>query len=92
MGVKHHDFLNVVKESWKVPLNGNPMNCFAGKLKRLRKRLGEWNKVTFGNLNDKIVQVEAVVLDAELRCQIDESEAALNLLTIAQNHLHNVLE
>ncbi|KAL6570168.1 hypothetical protein OROMI_014682 [Orobanche minor] len=51
MWLKHHLFLNTVKESWNLYTNSSGMSKLIDKLLRLKLTLKEWNKLEFGNIH-----------------------------------------
>ncbi|KAF9606635.1 hypothetical protein IFM89_027316 [Coptis chinensis] len=56
MWTSHPDFLEVVKENWKVPIEGHSLFILSQKLKKLKQKLKHWNKYVFGNLGTKITE------------------------------------
>ena len=51
---KHLQFLDLVKESWQIPISESPMRALHGKLKRLKFELRRFNQIQFGNLISKM--------------------------------------
>lgn len=74
MWTKHHQFLEVVKSSWNIPIHGDALYRFAGKLKRLKRILIEWNKQSFGNVFRNIVEAENQLKDLEIKIELDNFE------------------
>lgn len=55
---KHHQFMQLVEDSWSIPTNGKPLVTFHLKLKELKKRLQMWNREVFGNINQSVKNTE----------------------------------
>lgn len=53
-GVKHYQFLDMVKNTWSCPATGSPLSAFARNLKLLREKLRAWNKETFSNIHQNV--------------------------------------
>ncbi|XVE51750.1 hypothetical protein DITRI_Ditri02bG0065800 [Diplodiscus trichospermus] len=51
---KHHQFLQIVEESWKEVVTGCPMNVLHNKLKRVKAKLRAFNKAYFGGISLRI--------------------------------------
>ncbi|XP_019232974.1 PREDICTED: uncharacterized protein LOC109213617 [Nicotiana attenuata] len=60
--IKHPTFKDVVKDNWKVDFVGDPFYMFNQKLKRLKKALTAWSRITYGNIFQKIASLEEVVI------------------------------
>ncbi|XP_019155176.1 PREDICTED: uncharacterized protein LOC109152048 [Ipomoea nil] len=74
--IKHEDFLRVVRDSWRVPVEGAPMFVIATKLNRLGKVLSRWSKTMFGDIfvklreyEDSVQTLEAIAIEEEFRQQ-----------------------
>lgn len=70
MWTTHSDFLNLVRTNWSLPAEGGGMRALAFKLKRLKQALRGWNRDTFGNVFDRIRNLESIVAEAE-KCYDD---------------------
>ena len=55
MWVAHEDCINVVRNCWNTNIIGCPMFVLSEKLKLLKAALKQWNKDTFGNVNDQVL-------------------------------------
>ncbi|XP_031104397.1 uncharacterized protein LOC116007870 [Ipomoea triloba] len=53
MWTTHKNFLDLVQANWQEPHEGYGMRALAFKLKRLKSKLRDWNRSTFGNIFDK---------------------------------------
>lgn len=53
--VSHPKFLEVVENSWKMPVNGNPMVKLHCQLKRLKGILKDFNKENFSQISERVV-------------------------------------
>lgn len=51
---RHHQFLELVQNSWSCPATGRPLTKFAKKLKMLRQNLRAWNKEVYGNIHQNV--------------------------------------
>lgn len=91
MWCKHHQFSEVVKQSWVVPIQGTVFHTFAAKLKRLRATLIAWNKGRFGNVFKKVENAEKLLSEAERRVEDDQSSQALECLHNAKIALNQAL-
>ncbi|XP_070002593.1 uncharacterized protein LOC142165947 [Nicotiana tabacum] len=60
--VEHATFKDVVKENWTADFSANPFVLFNHKLKKIEKALSLWSKATFGDIFQKIVSMEEVVM------------------------------
>ena len=49
----------VISMAWNQPLLGSPTFKFSTKLKEVKKKLKEWNKETFGNIQHQLTQIKA---------------------------------
>jgi hypothetical protein len=49
----------VIFMAWNQPLLGSPAFKFSTKLKEVKKKLKEWNKETFGNIQHQLTQIKA---------------------------------
>ena len=92
MWLTHDSFMEIVKISWADRCLGNPFFIFSEKLKRLKKTLISWNKNHFGNIFQNIRQAENVVVDAEMRCEMDDSVMALENLNVVRGKLNHLLQ
>ncbi|KAL4379687.1 hypothetical protein GQ457_02G039520 [Hibiscus cannabinus] len=52
---EHPEFLNIVEESWKEFVPGNPKQVLFGKLKRLKAPLRKFNREVFGEISKRVV-------------------------------------
>ncbi|OVA06545.1 Ribonuclease H domain [Macleaya cordata] len=65
MWLTHTKFLDTTKHSWDTPIAaGNKATRFAYKLKRLKEHLKWWNINVFGDINQKMQNLEKVVHQA----------------------------
>jgi hypothetical protein len=71
MWTLHPDCRNVISDCWKIVLFGCPMSILNQKLKLLNFKLKEWNKKSFGNVNE-------IVTSAEHNLQVIQENIQLN--------------
>ncbi|XP_042959541.1 uncharacterized protein LOC122294687 [Carya illinoinensis] len=66
MWTSHDSFLEMVRISWNEPIRWEPgLLNLAGKLKRLKQKMRQWNRETFG-------RVDAIIKELEEREEIYE--------------------
>jgi hypothetical protein len=65
MWSSHHNFFQMVEESWSTPLVAAPMVSFSRKLKRLKVALKAWNSLVFKNIFDRVRAAEESLILAE---------------------------
>ncbi|GAA0168103.1 hypothetical protein LIER_40494 [Lithospermum erythrorhizon] len=65
MWLHHADLKNVVATCLSIPVYGDPFYILTRKLKRLKHRLREWNRVVFGNTFTNVDSAEERVLVCE---------------------------
>ncbi|KAL0439449.1 UNVERIFIED_CONTAM: hypothetical protein Slati_2427900 [Sesamum latifolium] len=85
MWLKHHTFLETIKQSWCLPTEGNVQ--LQQKIYRIKKRLKQWNRDTFGNVFTTVKQAKQDATEAEKKFDRDPTEANL----IALNRSNAVL-
>lgn len=73
MWLSNPTFLELVKSSWDIEVDGNPQNVLAQKLQNLKKELKVWDKHTFGKLQNHIVLTENQIL--EFQKEVDTSNS-----------------
>ncbi|KAK4425145.1 hypothetical protein Salat_1708400 [Sesamum alatum] len=78
MWLRHPDFLTEVARNWSYPTVVSGMARLAAKLKRLKHKLKEWNKVIFGDIFVRLKESEEAVQRAEHT--YDESPKEANLV------------
>lgn len=54
MWIEHPTFLDVVKDSWTIFVDGNPLFQVVQKLKATKARLKEWNRTIFGMIDPQL--------------------------------------
>ncbi|KAL3522936.1 hypothetical protein ACH5RR_015770 [Cinchona calisaya] len=74
--MRHHLFLDAVKQSWVHPILGSGILVFSLKFRRLKGRLKDWNKDVFGNIFYAIQRVEEEVqlsrfMEVLLECGVE---------------------
>ncbi|KAL0287132.1 UNVERIFIED_CONTAM: hypothetical protein Sradi_7130600 [Sesamum radiatum] len=65
MWLHHHSFLQTVKQSWELPIEGYGMYKLQQKLYRTKELLKKWNRETFGNVFSTVQQAKQEATDAE---------------------------
>src|SRR5438270_6158382 len=83
---KHHDFLNIVKETWDTELNDRPIKKFSAKLKLLKAKLSVWNKTIFENITQNIKLAEDELIQKEILYDNFPTKANKNTLCLAQQN------
>ena len=63
---KHSRFLEIVEESWRIPVQGNPMRMLHSKLKRLKQELRKFNQAQFGNISTKVAEKRRELADIQI--------------------------
>ncbi|XP_059295467.1 uncharacterized protein LOC132048800 [Lycium ferocissimum] len=58
---KHDTFLDVVKYNWETDVLANSFMTFNVKLKKMKKVLSTWSKSTYGDIFQKITNLEDVI-------------------------------
>ncbi|XP_060211977.1 uncharacterized protein LOC132639556 [Lycium barbarum] len=58
---KHETFMDIVKENWITEVEGNAFMKFNSKLKNMRKALSQWSRATFGDIFQRISNLEEVI-------------------------------
>lgn len=74
MWLKHHRFLEVVKHSWSITIQGPALYVFAANLKRLKFDLIIWNKEIFGDIFLRVKQAEETLKVVKIMMEDDQSE------------------
>ncbi|KAM7491146.1 hypothetical protein LguiA_034067 [Lonicera macranthoides] len=92
MWISHHDFLRVVQSVWDCSMVGDLFQIFSSKLNKLKKELIRWNKEAFGQIDEKVIQAEAQLLDTESRMEIEDSEEAVEAVESARHQLNRILD
>ncbi|KAL2237446.1 UNVERIFIED_CONTAM: hypothetical protein Sindi_0936300 [Sesamum indicum] len=80
MWIMHHNFQDMVKQSWGAPIQGYGMYRLQQKLYRLKHHLKQWNKDTFGNIFSLVDQAKAAANEAKKQFDRLPSEANLTNL------------
>ncbi|XP_019170973.1 PREDICTED: uncharacterized protein LOC109166476 [Ipomoea nil] len=65
MWLSHASFLNFMKSNLEILVVGGGMRALAFKLKRIKKALRVWNRDVFGNVLDRVMNLEQSVSDAK---------------------------
>ncbi|GAU48947.1 hypothetical protein TSUD_285360 [Trifolium subterraneum] len=92
MWTAHHDFINVVQNSWNIVVTGCPMYVLSQKLKILKANLKTWNKDSFGNIHSNVKQAYQDVDDIQnLIDSNGPNEPLLDQEKIAQINLEKTL-
>lgn len=67
---KHPQYHNIVREAWKIDFVGDPFSEFQAKMKKVKKALVEWSIHTFGNIFEKIANLEDMIRVKEIQMDI----------------------
>uniref|UniRef100_A0A0V0GZX8 Putative ovule protein n=1 Tax=Solanum chacoense TaxID=4108 RepID=A0A0V0GZX8_SOLCH len=54
-------FLEVIQNNWNADFEGDPFSLFHHKLKKVKKALTQWSKMTFKNIFQEIATLEEVI-------------------------------
>lgn len=73
MWIRHHAFLQVVRETWDPPIGFFGMRNLQVKLVRTKQKLKHWNRVVFGNVFDKLRLAQEAIASAEAAFDGDPS-------------------
>lgn len=63
--VDHSDFQQMVAHTWSKTYSGYPGTRFTKKMSHLRRILKNWNWTGFGNLKEKMVQLQNRVMELD---------------------------
>ncbi|KAL6493346.1 hypothetical protein OROGR_033105 [Orobanche gracilis] len=91
MWTKHHKFLEVVRESWQIPIPFSGLLKLSKKLQRLKLTLKDWNNCVFGNIFDKVAEARDRVVAAEAIFDGDPSLVNKNNLRSLNDNLIDIL-
>ncbi|CAI9112467.1 OLC1v1012921C1 [Oldenlandia corymbosa var. corymbosa] len=80
MWLRREGFMALVKESWELHVEGFGMLGFSLKLRCLKAKLKEWNKMAFGNVFDNLKAPKKEVQELEIRYDNTKSEAMARML------------
>ncbi|KAK4415068.1 hypothetical protein Salat_2613900 [Sesamum alatum] len=95
MWIRHLDLLEVVKRSWSFPTVGVGMAKLSEKLRRLKHRLKDWNRLTFGDIFHNLQLAEPATLEAERlydRMPTDFNLMHMNRCTTQLTHVLTIEE
>lgn len=91
MWMDHPEFQNIVAQVWAEETTGSPSYRVAAKLRRLKVKLKTWNWGTFGDLNAKIIHLQAAISELEVRVQNSGSPEDDHTLNQYSSELRQVL-
>ncbi|KAL0416182.1 UNVERIFIED_CONTAM: hypothetical protein Slati_3450100 [Sesamum latifolium] len=80
MWLLHHSFLQTVKQSWELLIEGYGMYKLQQKIYRTKELLRQWNRDTFCNVFTSVQQAKQDATDAEKKFNRDPSEDNLMAL------------
>ncbi|KAL2246041.1 UNVERIFIED_CONTAM: hypothetical protein Sindi_2872300 [Sesamum indicum] len=80
MWIMHHNFQDMVKQSWGAPIQGYGMYRLQQKLYRLKDHLKQWNKDNFCNIFSLVDLAKAAANETEKQFDRLPSEANLTNL------------
>lgn len=72
--VKHHQFQQVVWEAWKIDFLGNPFTKFHAKMKKVKKALYRWSRMTYKNLFEKVAIPKGIISNIESQFKFNPSQ------------------
>ncbi|GAA0156707.1 hypothetical protein LIER_14134 [Lithospermum erythrorhizon] len=84
MWLQHEEFRQVVTLNWQLRMPGDPIHSLWFKLKRLKSKLKEWNKLTFGNIFTQIEQVKDEVACLERIVETSDTPSDVEALNKAK--------
>ncbi|XP_073133059.1 uncharacterized protein [Henckelia pumila] len=82
MWLLHSGFMQTVRLNWNNPCAKNGLSRLVVKLKRLKNHLKWWNQEVFGNIHDKVRELDSLAAQAEEifdSVASDENRAAMSL-------------
>jgi hypothetical protein len=88
MWTAHHDCSDIVRNSWNTLVAGGPMFVLCQKLNRLKLKLKQWNKETFGNIHANVKTATSQV--DQIQMMIDLNGASDSLLDQEKSALINL--
>ncbi|KAL0418815.1 UNVERIFIED_CONTAM: hypothetical protein Sradi_1295000 [Sesamum radiatum] len=77
MWLKHHKFLETVRHSWNLPIEGYGMYKLQQKIFRTKELLKQWNMDIFGNVFTTVERAKQEAIEAQKIFDRDPSEANL---------------
>ncbi|KAH6782217.1 hypothetical protein C2S51_007510 [Perilla frutescens var. frutescens] len=83
MWIRHHTFRETVMQEWSVPTGFSGMMNLQLKLKRVRKRLRQWNWDVFGDVFELVRQADAAVAQASYDSSCIEEDHDRILLSVS---------
>lgn len=93
MWLLQSDFQNVVQQNWESPtFQPTGMRKLAEKIKRLKQRLGWWNRNVFGNLFSSLAKKEAEVHLADRELQQNHNTSNLEKYQKVASEFDTLLE
>ncbi|KAK6276654.1 hypothetical protein POUND7_006363 [Theobroma cacao] len=79
-------FMDMVSETWtSTEVNGSASFCLKVKMNKLKTHLKHWNRVSFGNVDNTITELENKVKDFDLignLCDLTEEECTAKRNTV----------
>ncbi|XP_026398770.1 uncharacterized protein LOC113294598 [Papaver somniferum] len=83
MWLTYPDFMQVILDSWKEEIYGDPIYVFMNKLKRLKNFLKMWNWEVFGDVMENLRKAEEKVMEETLKYDSDPNDINMlnNLVT-----------
>ncbi|XP_027169914.1 uncharacterized protein LOC113769603 [Coffea eugenioides] len=76
---RHPQFREIVSDVWSKEVYGMGMVRFYNKLKTVRDKLKQWNRVVFGNVSSKVAEAEK---------DLKQREAEYDLLRSEESKIH----
>ncbi|KAH0672621.1 hypothetical protein KY284_023708 [Solanum tuberosum] len=70
----HEKFHEVVKENWKIEIQGSPFHIVQQKMKITKKVLTKWSKETYGNIFHRAATMEDIVKVKEIQFEIPSTD------------------
>ena len=83
--------MELVSQWWKTDIIANPIETLFHKLKSVKKGLKQWNYEVYGNIFQRIKELENEVLETEIAMQVDLFSQAEGRLLEAKNQLNKYL-
>ncbi|XP_019151079.1 PREDICTED: uncharacterized protein LOC109147875 [Ipomoea nil] len=84
---EHEQFLGVVREARREGVSGNEMYTFVTKLKRVKEVLKKWNWEVFGNIFEKVRELEGMVREVEEKLQEEPTDERVMEFKLLQARL-----
>lgn len=80
MWIEHPTFLDVVKDSWMIYVDGNPLFQVVQKLKATEARLKEWNRIIFSMIDPQLKHAREELYKIQDACRQNWDDSNLAVM------------